>query len=243
VSYRFCSVSKNCRIRHRAPEQTDSDGAEALPITFMKNVYELEVFRKEFMATKYVTESDQHGWLDVRIDGLAHITSLPYACMVDARGVDPNNPQRELFTVLEGIRKGMSGSVRLTSRGTSQFGTNVNRRGPASVKFNRSTGLVTVGGLSMKAITDQGNPVPYGKWKLQIPDEKHPGGHSYFSRSNHATTWFRIMDGRDRYLHPGARTAGCVTVTEVEKWTSICELLTISRLGDGMHVGTIEVVR
>jgi hypothetical protein len=196
------------------------------------------------MAKKYVTESDYHGWLDVRIKGISNITSLPYACMVDVLGVDPNDSQRELFKVLEGIRKGMSGSVRLTPRGTSQFGTNVNRRGPAAVKFNRTTGLVTVGGLSMKAITDTGNPVPYGVWKLQIPDEKHTAsGNSYLSRSKHATTWFRIMDGRDRYLHPGARTAGCVTVTDVEKWTSICELLTISRLGDDMHVGTIEVVR
>jgi hypothetical protein len=196
------------------------------------------------MAKKYVTESDQHGWLDVRIDGISQITSLPYACMVDARGTDPANPKRELFTVLEGIRKGMTGSVFLTPRGTSQFGTNVSRRGPAAVKFNRSTGVVTIGGLSLKAITDPNNPVPYGTWKLQIPDEKHTeSGRGYLSRSKHATTWFRIMDGRDRYLHPGARTAGCVTVTEVEKWTSICELLTISRAGDSMHVGTIEVVR
>jgi hypothetical protein len=77
------------------------------------------------MAKSYVTESDRHGWLDVRINGMTEITSLPYACMVDALGKDPRDSTRELFTVLEGIRKGRSGSVRLTPRGTSQFSNNV----------------------------------------------------------------------------------------------------------------------
>jgi hypothetical protein len=60
-----------------------------------------------------------------------------------------------------------------------------------------------MGNLTLAAITDKGNPVPYGVWKLQIPDEKHTAfGNNYLGKSKHATTWFRIMDGRDRYLHP-----------------------------------------
>ena len=194
------------------------------------------------MAVKQVTGSDRHGWLDVRIDGIADITSLPYSLSVDTLGVSEG---REKFKVREGIRKNMTGSVKLTPSGGSQFGSVAHRRA-GSVSFSLSTGKVTFGELSinaLSAITDPSNPVPIGTWTLQIPDEKHPGGFGYYGRSRHASVWFRIGDGRDRYLHPGRNTAGCVTVTDVENWTTLCEYLMIARKGDGMNVGTIQVTR
>ena len=191
------------------------------------------------MARKQVTQSDEHNWLDVKIDGRG-VTSLAYATTVDTMGVESG---RENFTVLEGIYRGKRGSVKLMANGGSQFGS-VAHRGPASVTFNISTGKVTYGGNSNNALvakTQALNSVPIGRWSLQIPDEKHPGGFTYYGRSKHASCWFRIGDGRDRYLHPGRESGGCVTVTEIEKWTALSEYLTISRKGDGMNVGTITV--
>lgn len=192
------------------------------------------------MGVKQVSGSDRHGWLDVRIDGISEITSLPYGLEVDTMGV---NAGREKFKVLEGIRRSKTGSVKLTASGQSQFGT-VALRGAASVRFSLSAGKVSFGGQSIDAITDNSNPVPVGTWSLQIPDEKHTlYGNGYLGRSAYATTWFRIGDGRDRYLHPGSVSAGCVTVTDVEKWGQLWQYLILARKRDGMNVGTITVAR
>jgi hypothetical protein len=189
---------------------------------------------------KWVTGSNRNGWLDVRIDGVPEITSLPYGLRVDLLGTANG---REQFTVLEGIRRQKTGNVLLPSGGGSQFG-NVVHRGPARVRYSMSAGKVTFGAEFATAITDAINPVPVGLWSLQIPDEKHTYfGNRYLPRTPHATTWFRIGDGRDRYLHCGAATEGCVTVTDFSKWSRIWEYLVIARSGDNMHVGTIEVVR
>jgi hypothetical protein len=193
------------------------------------------------MPIKYVTGSDRHGWLDVRIEGIAEITSLPYGLKVETLGIEAG---REKFRVLEGIRKGKNGSVRLTAAGGSQFGS-VTQRGAASISFNLSREKITFNGRTIDAITDPSNPVSPGTWKLQIPDEKHTAyGNGYLSRSQYATTWFRLIgDGRDRYLHPGRVSAGCTTVTDVENWGLLWQHLILARLGDGMNVGTLSVTR
>lgn len=188
----------------------------------------------------HLTGADRHVWLDVRIDGITNITSLPHGLQVDTLGVVAG---RENFKVLEGIRKDKKGSVKLTPAGQSQFGL-VTLKPPALVVFSLSAGKVTFVGQSINAITDPSNPVPQGLWSLQIPDERHTlYGNGYLGQSPHATTWFRIGDGRDRYLHPGAVSAGCVTVTEVLNWSLLWQYLVLARKGDGMNVGTIQVVR
>lgn len=129
------------------------------------------------------------------------------------------------------------------AHGKSQFGT-LAHRAPASVRFSLSTGKLTFGTQTINAITDPSNPVPVGTWTLQIPDEKYTlFGNGYLNRSQYATTWFRIGDGRDRYLHPGSVSAGCITVTDVEKWNLVWQYLILARKGDGMNVGNVTVVR
>jgi hypothetical protein len=190
------------------------------------------------MPIKYVTGSDRHGWLDVRINGIAQITSLPYGLRIETLGVEAG---REKFRVLEGIRKGKTGSVKLAPTGASQFGL-VTLKGAASVRFNLGSERLTFGSHSIKAITDPDNPVPTGVWPLQIPDEKHRKADRYLARSPFALAWFRIGDGRDRYLHPGDASAGCITVKDVENWEKVWQHLILSRKGDGMNVGTVTVV-
>ena len=192
------------------------------------------------MNLKYVTGSDRHGWLDVRIDGIPQITSLSYALKVDLLGAANG---REQFKVLEGYRRQKIGNVLLPSRGGSQLG-NVVHRGPARVRYSISAGMVTFGAQFATAITSPRNPAPLGTWGLQIPDEKHTRfGTTYLPRTPHATTWFRLGDGSDRYLHCGVATDGCVTVTDFSKWSRIWEYLVLARSGDNINVGTIAVVR
>ncbi len=143
--------------------------------------------------------------------------------------------------MLEGIRKNKTGSVRLPGVGASQFGL-VQHKSPALVTFKRISGLVIFGGSSAKAFTDESNRPGPGDWLLQIPDEKHNMGNTYLSRSRYARTWFRLVrDGRDRYLHPGTGSLGCVTVDEIEKWDALWSYLILARK-DNMNVGTLKVV-
>jgi len=107
------------------------------------------------------------------------------------------------------------------------------------------------------------DPVPIGKWNLEIPYEIHSIGSGYITYSKYATTWFRIATPlsdptQDRFLHPGLVSLGCATVgidsrslstaiTESERekvlkpWTDLYDYLILSRASD-FHVGTIEVV-
>ncbi len=218
------------------------------------------------MAIKQVTGTDVHGWLDVQIDGISNVTSLPYGLRVDTLGVAGG---REKFRVLEGIRVGKTGSVELAPKGKSQFGS-VPLKPAATVVLSLSASKVVFGHTaltltptfgvpprftasggqsffnqfeSVTVTNDYGsNPVPIGLWPLQIPDEKHTLAERYLGRSRHATTWFRIGDGRDRYLHVGKFSNGCAAVTEMEKWSALWQYLILARKGDSMNVGTIRVV-
>lgn len=89
--------------------------------------------------------------------------------------------------------------------------------------------------------TQASNPVPVGVHELEIPDEVHPGGEPYLSKSIYAGTWFRIGHSGDRYLHPGSVSAGCVTVKDVPKWTDIYNVLIRCRMNDGKSVGMLYV--
>lgn len=115
---------------------------------------------------------------------------------------------------------------------------------PAKLSFNRRKGLLWYDinnpseAVSCKIYT--GNPPPAGIYDLEIPDEVHSIASGYYSYSKYATSWFRIGHSGDRYLHPGSVTAGCITVTALEKWTIIYNYL-IGRRKDDVSVGTIHI--
>jgi hypothetical protein len=109
----------------------------------------------------------------------------------------------------------------------------------ASVIFNISAKQLWYGGSGpVETITDETNPTPAGTHDLEIPDFHHKGGSRY---GKYGTTWFRVEHSGDRYLHPGRRSAGCVTVKDTTKWPSIYAYLISARLDD-KSVGTIQVV-
>ena len=60
--------------------------------------------------------------------------------------------------------------------------------------------------------------------------------------SRYAKTWFRIGHSGDRYLHPGERSAGCITVKDTKRWTEIYRHLIISRKHDSRSIGVVKVI-
>jgi hypothetical protein len=108
----------------------------------------------------------------------------------------------------------------------------------ASVIFDISSGNLGYGTSGpVSAITDPSNPTPTGTHDLEIPDFSHSLGSAY---GTYGTTWFRVGHSGDRYLHPGRSSAGCVTVTDIDQWTSIYTYLIRARL-DNRSVGRITV--
>ena len=91
----------------------------------------------------------------------------------------------------------------------------------------------------------QNDPDP---WKHQvytiaIPDAPHKGGENYLNRARLAKIWFKVSHPDDkRYLHPGAYSLGCITLTEIERWDELCMMLLKARSGDGKNIGVVEII-
>ena len=80
-------------------------------------------------------------------------------------------------------------------------------------------------------------------YDIKIPDYYHRGGRNYLDRAKLAPVWFKTTHpGDDRYVHPGAYSLGCVTLTEIERWDGLCETLLRARKGDSQGVGVLEVI-
>jgi hypothetical protein len=56
-----------------------------------------------------------------------------------------------------------------------------------------------------------------GVFDLEIPYEVHSIAHKYTHTTPYVTTWFKIGHAGDKFLHPGLRSAGCVTVREIKE--------------------------
>ncbi len=151
---------------------------------------------------------------------------------------------RDYFTVLEGVEKGKNFSVKTgnLSAGAPSY------RGPARLVFNPVKKLLSYAGGTVKAITHEDNPIPYGLHPIQLPDFPHDLGAHYMAQSSYAKNWFYLGRGNaiagnnDRYLHAGRVSAGCITV-DPAAWTKLYEYLILCRGNDAKTVGSVSVVR
>ncbi|MFE6838581.1 hypothetical protein ACFVFI_27545 [Streptomyces sp. NPDC057705] len=144
----------------------------------------------------------------------------------------------------EGKAAGRTASVRLREDGSSFLGDGDPTLPAGEITYVKSSGKLWYGFttfLGIAVAADPSNPIPRGKYDLEIPDEVHPLGGPYESISVYAKSWFRIGHSGDRYLHTGTHSAGCATVMDVAKWTDIYLYLIRRRKGDGMSVGTLNV--
>ncbi len=194
------------------------------------------------MAVKFVTDADGKGWLIVRYssDGSTY-PPLPQFLRVTPFSTHGG---RDYFHPLEGRAALRMASVRRRDDGGSYLADGDPALPAGTITYVVRSGKLWYGGRGPVSVTTYPtNPVPFGEFDLEIPDEVHRGGDGYLSQSIYAGTWFRIGHSGDRYLHAGTISAGCATVTDVPQWTDIYNYLIRRRKGDGKSVGTIKVVQ
>lgn len=189
---------------------------------------------------KHVTNADGKGWLQVRWQVGGTFPPLPQYLVVE---FDRTEGGRDYFRALEGQNTGTNASVARRPDGNSYLADGDPRTGMARVIYDRTAGTLRFGSARpIAATTLASNPPPLGTHDLELPYEAHPGGAAYEGQSRFAKTWFRIGHSGDRFLHPGRVSAGCVTVTEIDRWTDLYEYLITARKGDGRSVGTINII-
>lgn len=187
------------------------------------------------------------GWLLVMMSGTK--TSLPSGLKVSLTG---SSGGRDDGVVSEGMLAGKrfdvtAGNLAASFRRLDSLKATVAKR---------AGGPVVIGGVSYElelqlafkeagisksagpfaATTDAANPISSGNHEMEIADFPHDYGSTY---GPHGTVWFRIGHSGDRYVHPGRRSAGCLTCAP-SQWEAIYEILNSARL-DARSVGTLTV--
>jgi len=198
----------------------------------------------------YIEQIDDGGWLTIKFDdGL--IWSLPEYTQVHVK----SSNGRETFEVLEGRFFGKKASVKKKGWRWDQwdidrsyFEEEVHLKegcihtDAAQLRFYKKSKILEVTGLgSFKAMTDPKNPIPDGTYDIELPYEPHKSSFRYEARANYYRTWFRVGNSGDRFLHCGNISAGCLTVTDIDKWDAIYKHLIISR-NDFNSIGTVKVL-
>lgn len=192
------------------------------------------------MSQQRYISSGTSGWLRVKLEPSGAQISLPEYLQVK---YESSAGGRDFFTVQEGVHLGKKCSV---VTGFLRVG-NPGYKPAARLSFSLSGESLSYPGGTIKAITSPHNPIPIGIHPIQIPDFPHMGGANYMSRSEFSKSWFYLGSGNaiasnnDRYLHPGAVSAGCVTV-DANRWTDIYRYLILCRGNDGKTIGTVTVV-
>jgi hypothetical protein len=194
----------------------------------------------------YIEPLGGDGWLNVTMDA-GGVQALPEYLSVRVLSSDDS---RESFRILEGKLATKEASV--AKKGWNWWEWDWDKsyfeEGSASVSevsltfYRKSSVLVIPDVGEVAAITLAANPVPLGAHDLEIPDAPHSGGLGYISQgAKYAKTWFRVGHNGDRYLHCGRATAGCITVTEIDRWDSIYRKLIRARKNLS-SVGTVNVL-
>lgn len=189
----------------------------------------------------YVTSESDGGWITVvRLDNSEKI-SLPECLKV---GLDFDKDNRHYITIQEGRLKGVKASVKISDRGILSLTHRNEQTGSASLVYSISKKTLTWGEESFQAKDNPSYPWKIGLCNVEIPDFPHDKAMGYLTQARYAMVWFPIeFQNESRYLHPGLISLGCVTIMELKKWDNFCKKLMRSRIGDGKHVGTLEVIK
>jgi hypothetical protein len=198
------------------------------------------------MHINHVSNADGKGWLICKWENGSTFPALPQFLRVDLTKTENG---RDYFTVIEGVNAGKKGSVTRKPDGSSYLKHGDPALALGNIKYDPQLGIIRlrldapVGGWgdAIQVTMDPSNPLGSGSYSIEIPDEVHALGAPYQSQSIYSTTWFRVGNSGDRYLHAGNISAGCVTVTEVSEWTNIYNYLIARRKGDGKSVAVLEI--
>jgi hypothetical protein len=179
------------------------------------------------------------GWLRVILDSDNSTINLPAFLEVK---INSNDGKREHFTILEGSYRGKNASVILKENSISQFVSKVNTRLTKKIIYSISNKAIILDGKKYKAADYSNAPWQKGFYDIEIPDYPHSGGSRYQKEAPRAKTWFRIGHQGEKYLHTGRRSLGCITITELQRWAEIYNVLIKARKNDFVSVGVLEVV-
>ena len=155
---------------------------------------------------------------------------------------------RDYFEVLDfNELLGTKASLGFSSAG-SRLIQPLSYTGPAEVSWNAGTGTVEVRPASGASVTAQATSqpgVPDGTYDIwpKYPAKAMQYAAAYIDRAPHALSWWLIayQTHRGFCLHTGQNSAGCITVTEIEKWQSIYQILLTARSSDNRFSGKITI--
>lgn len=200
-------------------------------------VFEVMLEALVLQATRFVTD-DGDGWLTVLMEDGSGPASLPAALKVALARVDR---KREYFTILEGPYRGRNASVKLNDDGSSRLSTVNPQVGPVKLVYSISKKTLSLKGKTCQTKDYPSMPWTKGLYDIEIPDAPHRGGLNY-PQVTRAKTWFRVGHQDERYIHTGRNSLGCITVTERERWDELYAVLINARKGDGISIGTLQIV-
>jgi uncharacterized protein YutE (UPF0331/DUF86 family) len=205
----------------------------------MKAAIDVKISISRSMGIAQISEVEPNGWVLAKNTN-GQTISLPSGTAINLKSIQEG---RENFEIIEGSQKGVLASVGLDKNGLTHLTSKVARTSACRMKLIRDRWVLQIAGLGDFAI--KGIPASEmiypGTYNVCLPDVPHQGGKRYRSKARHAESWFRIGDDSDRYLHPGARSKGCLTVTDISQWELIFSYVINCRLDDS-HVGTLDVI-
>lgn len=208
----------------------------SLVIGKRKGKFSLTLETLVFENIYYVPLTDD-GWF-VCLDSKLNKISIPSYLKIHFDKIISN---KEYFTVLEGQLKGKQFYVSEIRDKQYKFLKENPQTDAINLVYSISKKTLKLNGKVYNTTDYRGFPWTKGLYDIEIADYPHHGGLNY-ENSKYATVWFRIGHSGDRYLHTGSISAGCMTVTEVEKWDEIFKILISARKGDGQSVGVLEVI-
>ena len=158
--------------------------------------------------------------------------------------LEKDDGKRQYFKIMEGILQGTDASVKFQSNGTSYLQIENPQTESAHLVYSRSHRTLKFHDKIYATRDYAEDPEPWknGHYDIEIPDASHKGGEHYLRYAKLAKVWFRIGHSGARYLHTGAFSLGCVTLTEHNRWDDLCKILMRARKGDSKSIGVLEVV-
>jgi hypothetical protein len=129
----------------------------------------------------------------------------------------------------------------LADDGSSHLIVDVKFTSNVQARYSISQKIFTLNNTAYQATDHPDTPWRKGFYDIEMPDAPHRGG-QYYPEAQKAVVWFRIGHDGERYLHPGQRSLGCLTIIDVTRWGELYAVLIRARKGDELSVGTLEVV-
>ncbi|MBM4251801.1 MAG: DUF2778 domain-containing protein [Deltaproteobacteria bacterium] len=190
-------------------------------------------------GTAQIGDVEPNGWVFAKLASGA-LVPLASGTAVELKSI---KNEREQFEILEGNYKGVTASITTDKNRFTHLCPLTGRNPASSLKLFRDRWILQINSLGEFAVLplDARDMIFPGSYKISLPDAPHQGGRRLRSSAKHAESWFRIGDEGERYIHPGSRSKGCITVTDLTKWELIFQHLANSRL-DEYHVGIMEVI-